>query len=239
MPLRLLPKYEIDKKRAEETRQRMEEGLQIAGRVDTLRETIVSEEVAFEKYRIDRLKAIQEEIDIKQREKTKLDVLVVQAQKEYDLLRVPLDSEWESLEEERQQLSEDMLFVHNKSNEVEEFDLQNQKERNILYLESLRIEDMKRDMIEKTSQNLAVSEEKRVDAETLLAETNKKVEKVERAFKRKEKEMRDREYDISVRERELHMQQESLGEQRKKLSADKRLLADRQAMLERTLNRQK
>lgn len=237
--MRLLQKNEIDKKRAEENRQRMEEGLQVAERVDTLRETLASEEFAFEKYRTDRLKAIQEEIDTKQKEKYRLDALVVQAQKEYDLLRVPLDSEWESLKEEQQQLAEDLMFLNTKSAEIEEFDVQNNKDRNLLYLEGLKLEDMKKEMSEKTEKNLNLSEDKRDEADVLLNEANKKVEKIERTLKRKEKEIRDREYDISVREHELTMQENGLEEEKNKVQEEWIKIHDQRGVLERAFNRLK
>lgn len=72
----LLPRNEVDKRKSEEKRQRNEEGLRIAERIDVLREISASEGTAFEEYRVATLTKIQEEIqeEFKKLEKIKAEV---------------------------------------------------------------------------------------------------------------------------------------------------------------------
>lgn len=99
MTVRLLPKSEIDKRKSEEQRTAIQEGLKVAERVDLLRETLASEETAFENYRTDTLKNIQKDIQNKQEEKDVLETEIIQLRKERKELLIPLDFKWNEISE--------------------------------------------------------------------------------------------------------------------------------------------
>lgn len=98
--LRLLQKSEVDKRKAEEQRQAIQEGLKVAERVDSLREIHASEEVAFEKYRIETLGNIHQEIQEKFLKKTQLEIDVARLQQEKQALLIPLDAKWKEVTEQ-------------------------------------------------------------------------------------------------------------------------------------------
>lgn len=97
---RLLSKHEIDKRKAEEERQQIESGMRIAEKVDTLRETLASEEVAFSTYRIDSLTSIQKEIDARFLVRDELDRDIKKKRKEWSDLLEPLDKNWKKYVED-------------------------------------------------------------------------------------------------------------------------------------------
>lgn len=94
MVVRLLPKSEIDKRKSEEQRTAMQEGLKVAERVDTLREIASSEEASFDKYRKDTLISIQEEIEPKRKELEQLTIEINGLRTEREKLLIPLDFKW-------------------------------------------------------------------------------------------------------------------------------------------------
>lgn len=112
--MRLLPKNEIDKKRAEENRQRMEEGLQIAERVDTLRETLASEEVAFDKYRTDRLRDIQGEINQKLVEYNNLEEHIKRDNFKEKDAQALFDIQWNKVSQKEREILEKIDAVEKK-----------------------------------------------------------------------------------------------------------------------------
>lgn len=97
--IRLLPKSEIDKRKAEEQRLALQEGLKVAKRVDTLREIAASEEAAFEKYRTTSLKDIQSDIQLRFQEKEQLEADLVKMRSERNALLVPITHKWLEIEE--------------------------------------------------------------------------------------------------------------------------------------------
>ena len=97
MVVRLLPKSEIDKRKAEEQRLAITEGIKVAERVDLLRETAATEEVAFEKYRTESLKEIQAEIDEKMSLRDSLEDEISAKRKERRELELPLIHKWEEV----------------------------------------------------------------------------------------------------------------------------------------------
>ena len=104
MVVRLLPRQEVDKRKAEEQRQAIQEGLKVAERVDTLLETLASEEKAFEKYRIDSLKTIQEEIQAKRQEKEEIEATVIKLRSERAELMEPVTQHWQEIEAAEKQI---------------------------------------------------------------------------------------------------------------------------------------
>lgn len=144
MIVRLLPKSEIDKRKSEEQRMAIQEGLKVAERVDTLREIAATEEVAFEKYRTETLRDIQTEIQSKYDEK---DLLVLEVERlrieKKDLLE-PLDAKWKEVNEVFQKNLEfnSSLQDRERGTTKKEEEL-SQRERNVQVTEG-KAEDLKK-----------------------------------------------------------------------------------------------
>ena len=116
--MRLLPKSELDKKKASQRQREIEEGLKLTRRVDSLREVAAEEDTKLEKYRAKTVAAIQAEIgpldiklgtlkkEIKELEDTRKNLLV------------PLDAEWKKVETVKETLEKDRLYVRSMQREV-------------------------------------------------------------------------------------------------------------------------
>lgn len=98
MTVRLLPKSEIEKRKVAEAQVSMQEGLKVAERIDTLRETLASEETAFDSYRTTSLRDIQKEIDARFALREELDADLAQKRRERAALMLPLTEEWKELD---------------------------------------------------------------------------------------------------------------------------------------------
>ena len=235
--IRLLPKYEIDKKLAEEQRQKMEEGMKIADRVDTLRETLASEEQSFEKYRVESLKEIQNEIHLKIHERDVLVDEVVRLEQRKKEAERPVD-----LVEEWQKVGQDRLFLVDKQEEL------NEREDFVVSREKV-ILSTSRDLLDREER--LMNKERLGEAYFIEAEnSNKRAKKLEKdteiaknmaeneikerysQLHKKEKYMKEYEFNIQVKEKVLHKRE-------KELENGWKLLKDRQGMLERDIKRMK
>lgn len=97
MAMRLLPKSELDKKKAQEQRIEVEEGVKLARRVDNLREVIAEEEAKRIKYRDTQLELIANEIKAASSRLISIEQEVSKAEERRQAALKPLDEEWASV----------------------------------------------------------------------------------------------------------------------------------------------
>ncbi len=106
MTTRLLPKRELETKKASERKVAIDEGITLARKVDKLRETVAFEEVRLKQFR---------EASVAQTKKEIAELVEQKQQVAYDIqkleqvranLRTPLDEEWAKVRKERAELEE-------------------------------------------------------------------------------------------------------------------------------------
>lgn len=233
MVVRLLPKSEIDKRKAEQQRQEITEGLKVANRVDTLREIRASEETAFEKWKKDTISLIQSEINAKYSERDALAGEIMVLESERKSLQEPLDAEWTKVESSKEEVNRLGGILRKR-----EFDL-NQKEGDVLERErQIPVEEKRIETLNlRASQNLLKSE-------SIASQTKKESEELIRgaSLKLAEAEIRDKE--LTERERisieqsnQLSEKETNLLKREQELRDGQRTLQDKYATLARTMNR--
>lgn len=228
---RLLPKQEINRLRKEEERQRMEEGMRIANRVDSLREIASTEEQAFEQYRTTSLTGIQAEIDAKKEENERLATANKALQEERTRLEAPIDLQkaWKEVNErgESNEIISDSILsreveVLKRENDVEEAKKElSWKERDVATSEAA------------ARTNLTQAEEQRNEAEIANKEAQSIFLQMQEQQRRENEQHDSRKNDLKEREEALLLREEELERETLVINSEKILLADRRATLER------
>lgn len=235
MPIKLLPKHEINRLQAQEKRQTVEEGLKLANRVENLREIAAKEEASLASFRASTLKAIQKEIT---EATTERDGLLSQV----NILRKELE------------VGHSGLDVRQRGLEIKESDLLEREttlEKRILALETLVNEVGKREknseMTLKRLQNawqiltemgqdvLTVYNE----AKVALTVSYGKVDTIQGLVKAVEAELKTRDIEVASRERDVTIKEERLDQTAKLLRERELQLIDREQTLEREIKRLK
>lgn len=90
--MKLLPKSEVDLKKAQERKGEIDEGLKLAKKIDALRQAVVEEERKLTLFRRASLETIQKEIDDLLNEKMILEESVIRLTKEVQRLQLAIQS---------------------------------------------------------------------------------------------------------------------------------------------------
>lgn len=125
--MKILPqKKDIDRAKSLEKKMEVDAGLELAKRIDVLRETIAKEEKNLIDYKVITIKQVQSEIDSFITERERLEKEVYEARKERDKLLKPLTAEWAlvddikaQLAEEKQGVWEEKELLDNEKQEIE------------------------------------------------------------------------------------------------------------------------
>lgn len=217
---RLLPKQEVERRRRDEERQRMDEGLRVAERVDTLRETLASEEAAFERYRVESLKEIQEEIGTARSKRDELLSEVVRLRIEQKALSEPLEALWEDavrrddeIEEKVAKVVERKLALDKKALALGLMERQAFSQEKAMEIAERRIAMREAESRHDIEEIEAASEKRRIETSiaaerVYLREVNAK--ELERSLEKKEAEVLNHENDLILREKKLAKREASL-----------------------------
>lgn len=239
--LRLLKKSEIEKAKAEDISMERAEGLKIAKRVDALREIQAQEEASLIKFRTSTLSQIHKDC---QTEEAKLTALSYQRKeleddvedlraKQHKLLQIPLDTEWDTIDDKHRHLSQmevaisDRLEVLGKEEEkvkvkwTELF----QQETRISLEHKASIKDLKE------------ASEKRQTAELLLANANDKVAEVNEYTEAAQNNILRRETEIAKKEQDLKSFEDKLIAKDIEVNERSRKVNDQYQTLLRTIKR--
>lgn len=231
--MRLLPKQEADQKRAEEMRQKMDEGLRISGRVDSLRETLASEEVAFEKYRRDVLSGIRDEItalsserDTVSWEVTHLKKEREEAMKPVEVLRQEAEKRIEELHVKASEIVDRVLELNTKFLAVSVKENELSKKENDLSLslrKSALDEIAARERLDKATKE---SERLRIEGRVLIEEALSRVAAVVM-----------RESDASAHELSIEKRETNVAKRETKIAKQEASLKARWEILKKSANR--
>lgn len=235
MGMRLLPKSEIDKAKASERKQEIDEGIKLARRVDNLREIVAAEEASLRKFRNDTVKVIYDEIT---QETIKLDALkgeVLRARKEREELQKPLDAEWTCVDKAKTalHLREISVTEREKGVAANELALKDAREEARVLLGQSKIKDE----LARTRLHRAETDAK--DAKIALTNA-REIEKKALAFEaRISDSLLHRSKEIADKESSVKLEQARLANWQKELADEWKLLKDRKATFARTIKRKK
>lgn len=98
---RLLSKKEIDFAKAKDRQRELEEGKKLAGRVDSLREMAANEEAGLQRFRIATLTSLDEEMQPKKKELSRLDNEIRTKRAEYERFSKPLTEAWAQVKSDK------------------------------------------------------------------------------------------------------------------------------------------
>ena len=233
--MKLLKKSVLNNEMATQRKQQIDEGISLAQKIDTLRQTLgrlESQHSAFlSKVKTDlenTTSDLQREIDSKRAE-------IDELEKQREQLLKPLDVEWEKLEKEKTLVQSLKESAEKKISESDDKDKKAEEKfanAREIFLRAERKEgeaDMRLESSieneEKSKLHLSTSEEKLANIESYCAE--------------KIQESLSRDVTIAARERELDILQDSLSRKEQELKDKERLVDDKYATLQRTINRTK
>ena len=212
----LLNRQEVDKKKAEERRQMLEEGMKLAAHVDSLREMSAKEEALFEKMQSDRLRNLEEKIAESVRQVEALEIEIDDRKKNLIAYKQPLEQQWFTyIKEEKADIdSQKSNLLKEQSVLQNAIALNIQRERdNEKYAKELELRKLEyQRLIAETNMK-----KRRIDFETqkarelsqqIIAEAGERNEK----SRDKEREMEERKLFLDLREKKLEEEAISIQE---------------------------
>lgn len=233
MPIRLLSKSEVDKAKSLDRKNLIDEGVKLAKRVDSLRETAAQEDSSLQKFRNESVSRIYTEI----REVTveldslRADVSVLKKEKT-DIERL-LGEDWNEVGKAQPELLKLKKTLQEDVSRIKSFErvISTSKELVTKELREAEHERLQSDeLLRKAYEDSKEAKSKKERADSLLLEVRQ--EKI-----KSEKELDDRIANINYREKKNHDRDRELAERESELSSGWTILNDRRAMFERTLKR--
>lgn len=231
--LRLLPKSEVDKRKAQEKFRELQEGEKLAARVDSLREMVASEEAVFATYHQETLKKIQDDLQARYAQRDALDAEIEQRRQERARLLVPLDSRQHELDDFQRKLEARADELGQK-----EFDL-SVRERVARQKEEKVAKDMQlaHDIAEKSQIARREAQNMLATAREDAAEMRNEAQRVIFEAENKLKSAEIKEKSLLIREREVQLVKANNLKVRRANIAEQIRLADMRKTLERALKR--
>ncbi|MDE2232906.1 MAG: hypothetical protein KGJ90_02125 [Patescibacteria group bacterium] len=207
----LLPRSNIDSKKAEERRQTLQEGHRLAEYLDSLREMKANEEKAFEEYRKGVTNDVQDEISSLHRQKEALEeemkqkkaAWAAQLQEMYG----PLDKQWmRYVKEEKARIEKELA-----EQQLIRSDLEEKRKINTLLHDSLQKErEDVRILSSKASEELGKASQAKKEGERLRKDAKKEAERILVLAKEKDEETEKRAYSVAMQEESLAVRQAEL-----------------------------
>lgn len=227
MAMRLLKKSEVDKAKAEDRKREIDEGLKLATRVDSLRETQANEEKALERFRIETISRINEEIVSLTKTKNELSKEVSDLEDRKREALKPLDEAWEEVNLKQDELTEYAHQLHQDREIVSQAQRDHEVEVELLKVEKSRVSDERDRSIKSLADAEAFREESRLilfqnrtileESKTILKESHRKAKLREQAIHNAELILKEREKTIQKKEKDIISQNIFLADQRKTL----------------------
>lgn len=233
MGMRLLPKSEVDKAKATEQKQVIDEGMKLAKKIDNLREIAASEEENLMNFRRVTVEKIHEEISIEanKRDELKTEVAILEEKRRKAL--EPLTKELEAVQFKQEDSLRREFFLNEREAIItrHELELGNTSKEAEGVLARAKTKD------ELSNARLHDAERAAKDAESALAHA-KQVEEEALAYEAKIKDaLTHRENIVLTRENDATIRGKELFNREKTLADGWILLIDRQAMLEQEIKR--
>ena len=233
--MKLLKRSTVNIETAQQKRIQIEEGLNLAKKVDALRQTLGSLQQQHEKFLAGMEDELKRRTDglLQQVAIQKLELVQV-AERRKELER-PLTEEWEKVkisihesEKTRDILAKGLLKLADKEKVTEEKYADSKK---TLARINMRERELTK-AYEKANQNIAETEKVKEDSLAKMARVDKYIEEKTQEYLTKEAELK-------AKERDLETSAQKIVDDRNTLLEKETLLKDREATLERELKRQK
>lgn len=231
--LKLLTKREIDVAKSKDRNREVSEGKKLAESVDRLREIQLQEKASLDKFRINTIAVIHEEIIEQTKRRDDLFDEVRHLEWRKELAQKPLDEEIANLTEERRVINAEYLKIEYDRDAIRLEQVKIANDREIIEKERKHI-DLERAI---SSRFLSEASQKDEESERLLREARRISD--EAVFLRKEvsnnlgKEMER----LAVREQNVKLKEDSFVKRDQKLDIRELRLKDREETLARNIKR--
>ncbi len=231
--MRLLDKQSVAAQVNSQKQSQIEEGIQVAKKVDAVRSALSVEEVKLKEFRANAIAVVQKEIDSKVLEKAELDAEIDNARANLKTLRVPLDAEWKKLAEDKEALRLREIDIVSREYDAETRENVNQitaTQVNVALEEAERASNKAKLASQKASDD-------RIEADRVLQSARNQAMKIIQEAENIRLEAKNNFDAVSVKERDVKIKH-SHQEDRQKEQAEREIqLNDRSATLERAFKR--
>lgn len=231
--MKLLSKSDIATAKAKDKRREIDEGLKIAQRVDSLRETQAMEEAALTKFRKETLIAINQEIVSETRKKNELLKEVSDLEDRKREALKPLDEAWNAVRAKEEELTEYAHQLHQDREILSQAEKDHEIEVELLKVEKSRVSDER----DRSIKSLANAEAFREENRLILSQNRNILEESKLVLKDAQKKAKLKEQAIHVAELRLKERERIIQEKEKDIINQNIFLADQRKTLERALNR--
>jgi chromosome segregation ATPase len=231
MSMRLMPKSEVAKAKANAQKREIDEGAKLAKRVDGLRETAAKEEAALTKFRIEQVEAMHAEIRPLAAERDALTGEVADLRTQRKALLVPLDKEWANVAKAKQQIAQDIENARALTAAAQETDRQVKlatKQAADTLARVATKEDAVRERLRKAAEHEKEAKRASLSAQKAEAKALKLAAEVE-------KDLRARDNAVALRESSVTIKEANLIEGEAELAKGWILLNDRKAAFEKRI----
>lgn len=233
--MKLLPKQLANAEVATQRKELIDQGVQLASKVDVLRETLVKEEGNLQRFRTEITASVQQEIDMHLHKKYSLEKEINGLEAKRTFLLVPLDAEWKEVYKEKDLingLKQGLLGREQLLSESNQKVINLQKE---VAIEKNRAEDLNH----RASQRLTAADETLAEANAWSTKIRKEAQDKLSSADLREKAVSLQEQDILVREQEVEKVWQRVQDKEKDLAIREVQLKDRYETWERSIKRLK
>jgi hypothetical protein len=231
--MKLLPKQKVNSIVQDEKRAQIEEGINLARKIDALREKLADLQKQHELFVSGMEENLKERTDdlFKEIERRKVEIKLLEVKRQ-ELLK-PLDFEWKIIKERLEGIEQRELNLKNEKDNLKrkEEGIQKKHDEAKEILSHIKVRERElTTAYSKAEDNLEVTEKIKLE----IIQTKQKQDKL---FEKKRKEQNEREAVLDSYKFTLDNRQEKLDEQEKLINEEKVRLADQRATLERAFNR--
>jgi hypothetical protein len=211
----------------------IDQGLTLARKVDTLRETLSVEEAKITAFRDATIKEVQKQIDAKIKERDVLAQEIEDAQKVHDHLSLLLDKEWGEVDVEKEQLSFLQKRIDGLQKEAETKIAEVEKQLKEIEVEKQRQQFM-REQIEKQAEQ---SSNILTEAQDRFAKAIDEESRVAITVRKKTRKLDEREAILQATVNDIALREQRIKEDEQYIINEKIKIADQRATLGRAMAR--
>lgn len=231
--MKLQDKKAVTADLATQRKTQIDQGVQLASKIDVLRETLAKEEGNLGRFRAESIKVVQLEIDALMQQKNSLRDEVRRLEQQRQAARIPLDAEWEAVRQQQAKLAHYKQGLDEKSYIIKECEEQVTQEKKEVEIDKNRAADLNH----RASESLAQAEETLHEAREASAQIRNKAQATLFAAEAKEKEVSLKEKEVELREEWVEKETERQQVHEVDLANREKALKDRYATLARTIKR--
>ena len=214
--MKLLQKSDIAKAKSVDRQREIDQGVQLAKRVDSLRETVAQEEASLQKFRKETLSTIQAQITTESDRLGALTSEVAELERRKGLALEPLDAQWKELSNAQLAHQEKTESLEQKRQELDRKDTElSSREQVTISKEeviNLRLQDADRRLVESATLKDNADRQNTLASET-LRKTEQEASLRLAGILRKEEQLNEREATAFAKEEELRNKEISLAQE--------------------------